>query len=149
MTQERLTLAVGTVMRTASANHAAGDGRFADVARFARALVYAMLQLKKTAAAVGVNVIIHARAAELDGLSQHVAQAEAQHFHLRTSHTRGAARGPHSSAKQRFIGIDISHTVQQLLVEQRAFDWRVASGKERGKIITVDGERLSAGSCKR
>ena len=56
----------------------------------------------------------------------------------------GPAARPDVCAEQCFIGIDVSHAVQQLLIEQRGFHGRFAGMKEPGKFLRVDTQRLSA-----
>ena len=54
----------------------------------------------------------------------------------------GPAPRPDMRAEQRFIGIDIPHTVQQLLIEQRRLDRRFAGVKQSRKLFCVDTQRL-------
>ena len=51
-------------------------------------------------------------------------------------------------AEQCFIGIDVSHAVQELLIEQRSFNGSLAAMKELGKIFHADVQRLSARAAK-
>ena len=56
----------------------------------------------------------------------------------------GATPWPDVSAKQRLIGIDVAHAVQEFLVQQRHFDRRFAGVKKLRKFSCVDTQRLGA-----
>src|SRR4051794_10449180 len=64
-------LAVGTKMRAALRHDDALDGRAARRARLAGALVYAVANLKKSLAPLGIHVIRNRRSPGCDRLRQH------------------------------------------------------------------------------
>src|SRR5579872_5852617 len=63
---------------------------------------------------------------------------------VRASERACPAARADSGAKQAFIRVDISHAVQQLLVEQCCLDRRLAPLKELHKLFPGDLQRLSA-----
>ena len=44
---------------------------------------------------------------------------------------------------QSFVGVDVPHSTQQLLIEQRALDGRLAAAKESSEIMGGNFERLA------
>src|SRR5256885_3876844 len=109
-------------MGAASGDHDAFDDAFASAASLALATIHAMPELEISGLAGDVNVIRNGRAASSDGLPQHGLQMFAQCFEFRTRNGRGSPAGPNAGAMQRFIGVDIAHTPQQLLIEQGTLD---------------------------
>src|ERR1043165_2831497 len=57
-----------------------------------------------------------------------------------------ASRRPDACPGQRFVRIDISHAVQQLLVEQSRLDGRFAAVEQPREFIPRDLERRGAGT---
>ena len=70
-------------------------------------------------------------------------QSGVQLAQLRFCECVGPASRPDVGAEQSFIGIDVSHAVQQLLIQKRGFHRRFACVKEPGKFRNVDTQRLS------
>lgn len=49
-----------------------------------------------------------------------------------------------AGSKERFVRIDIAHSVQQLLIEEGSFDRSFAPVKKFRKLLDCDGQRLSS-----
>src|SRR5439155_6861815 len=109
---------MGTVMGAAPGDHDALDSAFTSAARSAFAAIDAMPELEVSGLAGDVNIIRNGRAASGDGLSQHGLQMFVQCFESSTRNGRRSPARPDAGAMQRFIGIDIAHAPQQLLIEQ-------------------------------
>ena len=45
-----------------------------------------------------------------------------------------------------FVGVDVAYSVEERLVEQCGFDWRLAIAEERDEVFERDGEGLFAGA---
>src|ERR1041385_619236 len=60
----------------------------------------------------------------------------------------GPAARPDVRAEQGFIGIDVSHSVEQLLVQQRSFYGCFAAMEELRKIFRANIQRLSTRTAK-
>ena len=56
----------------------------------------------------------------------------------------GAAAGANSCAEQGLIRINVSHSAQQLLVEQRALDRSLTAAKQFEEAIGIGFQRLDA-----
>ena len=66
---------------------------------------------------------------------------------------RGAAAGPDTGPEQRFIGVNVADTAQEVLIEERALDGSLAAAEQRQEAVEIDFQRFDAGgvevSCRR
>src|SRR5208283_4962017 len=53
---------------------------------------------------------------------------------------------PDSGTEERLVSINVSHSAQQLLIEQRTLDWRLATAEEGKEAVDFGVQRLVAGS---
>ena len=88
-----------------------------------------MLQLEKTFFAVGIDVVAHRRPAQRDGFAQYFLHGSVQLAQLLARERSGPPPRPYSRAEQRLVGVDVSHSAQELLVEQCALDGGLAAAK--------------------
>src|SRR5580700_972974 len=101
----------------------------ANQARFALPTVHPMLQLEKPFFAVGINIVAHRRPSQRNGFAQHFLNRCVQLAQLLSRERGGSPTRTYSGAEERLVGVNISHSAQKLLVEQRAFDRGLASAK--------------------
>ena len=120
-------------MRAPSSNDDPLDRRPANQARFPGALVNAVLQLKKTANAVRVDVIRNRGAAPPDRLAQHLGQRYPQTLQFGPRQPARLPPRPNTPSKKTFIGIDIPYSRQQCLIEQRSLDGQATPAEETRK----------------
>ncbi len=59
----------------------------------------------------------------------------------------GAAARADLRAEQRFVGVNVADAAEQLLIQQRALDRRLAFVEERDEVFEVDVQRLEARSA--
>lgn len=104
-------------MRSPSADHDFLDRRLAAPARLAFAAIGAMLNLEKAGFAIGIHVIRDGRSARGNRRTKDFLQRGVQLAQLGFGKRIGAAARPDVRAEQRLIGIDISDSVQELLVQ--------------------------------
>src|SRR5689334_1411019 len=137
-----LLLAHRTIMCSSSGDYNLFDGSLAFHARLALTSISAMLDLKKSRLTIGIHVIRNRRPAGGDGCLQNFLQCGMQLAQLRAGERMGAAAWPDMCAIQRFIGIDISHSMQQLLVKKGRFDGCFAFVKELREFFHSHLERF-------
>ena len=58
----------------------------------------------------------------------------------------GSAAGADTGAEQRFVGVNVSDPPEEFLVEQGAFDGRLAGSEEADETVEIDLEGLDAAS---
>src|SRR4051812_7720291 len=135
-------------MRASTGDDDPLDRTFAVVAGLAGAHVDPMLELERSFFAVGIDVVRNGRAAGFDGFVQDFANSLIKFAQLLTGDGIRAAARTNGGAEESFVSIDIAYTAQQLLIEQRAFDGRLATFEERDELLFADPERFPALSCK-
>ncbi len=102
-----------------------------------------MFQLEESFAAFGIDVVAHRRTAGFDGLAQNLLQALVELLKFsRESVTRRVAAAAPLRETATFVGVDVADAAQQLLVEQRALDRRLAIVEQRDEAF----ESVSSGS---
>src|ERR1035438_3790656 len=94
----------------------------ANQARFALPTVHPMLQLKKPFFAVGIDIVADCRPSQRNGFAQHLLNCGVQFAQLLARKRGGSATRTYSRAEERLVGVDIPHSAQELLIEQRALD---------------------------
>jgi hypothetical protein len=122
------------------------DRSLALYAGFAFAAIGAVLDLKKAGLAIGIHIVRDGRPASGNRQLQDFLQRGKQLAQLGFRQCVGSPTGSDVGAKQRFIGINVPHAVQQLLVQESCFNWGFAAMKQLGEIICPDLERLGSGS---
>ena len=96
-----------------------------------------MLQLEESFAPLGVDIVADRRAAQRDRLAQYLLQRSVQFAQLSASERRRSPARPDTGAKQRLVGIDVAHAAQQLLVQQRALDRRLAVPEQSDESLEL------------
>ena len=109
-------------VRTAAADDDAANHAAAAAAGFARALINLQLLPESSHTPFGVTII-----AEGGALQGHGAVEDSFHGAMKVARRRqrkfsGRCQWMNASGKQRFIGIDITDSGKELLVQQPAFD---------------------------
>jgi hypothetical protein len=125
-------------MRAASSHNDSPDQAAAIATRLTGALVNAMLELEESAYTFGVDVVRDGRAAEADGVFQNFPQRHAQSLQFSPGELSGSASWANAGAEEAFVRIDIAHTCEQRLVQQRRLDCELSSAKERGEFCRPD-----------
>src|SRR5581483_9833990 len=137
-------LAVRAVVATPAGDNQAFYGRATDQAGLAFAAIDAVLELEEAGLAFGVHVIGNRRAAGGDGLAEHLLDGVVKAAQFGPGERGGAAARAHSGAEKRFVRIDIAHTTQQLLVQQRALDRGFALAEQVDEDFETNIQRFHA-----
>ncbi len=145
---QSLLLTVGAVVAAAAGDYDAFDGSFADEAGLAFATVDAVLELKEAFFAVGVDVVGNGGATEGNCFAENFLDGCEQLGKLIASDGGGAAARADSGAEQRFIGINVAHAAQEFLIEESAFNGRLAATKQSEEAIEIGVQRLNAEGVK-
>jgi hypothetical protein len=143
-----LPLAFGAKVSSTSGYKDASYGGFALAAWLPCALVNAVLQLKKAACAIGIDVVGDRGATEPNGVPKNLAQRLPEPVVLGNRDPVGAPSRPDSGMEQAFVRIDVPHTRQQRLIEQRRFDGHMPCAKECCKLTGADVERIGSRTLK-
>ena len=96
-----------------------------------------MFELEESPDALRVHVVRDRRAAQPDGMLQHLEKRQAQTLEIGPGQTPRRFSRPDARAEQAFVGIDISHSRQQRLVQQRRLDGQRAAAKQLCKFGRV------------
>lgn len=131
-------------MSTSSPDDDPPDGRLAAAARLSSPLVDAMFQLKEAPDAVCIDVIRNRGATQPDCVLQHIAQSGSQPGQIGARQAAGSPARTDPGAIEAFVGIDISHSGKQFLVEQGSLDGQAPAAEQGRESFLVNGERLGA-----
>lgn len=124
------------------------DRRLALETGFAFATVSAMPKLKKSLFAVSINIIGNRRTPSADGFLQYLLQRGMQLVELFAGERVGAPPGAHACTNEALIRVDVSHPVQEFLIQQHGLDWRLAAMEQSGKLIGTDAGGFRTRPCK-
>ena len=105
-----------------------------------------VFQLKESFRPPDVHVVGHGGAAERDGFPQYRLDRAVQALQFLAGEPASLTSGTDAGAKQAFIGIDIAHTMEKFLVQQRRLDGGSTAAKERAKVVERNLQRLLSGS---
>ena len=97
-----------------------------------------MLELEEAFHASSVNVVRNRRTSERNRLPKNISEATVQAVKLCPFQVSGHPAGADAGAEETLIGIDISHSVQQFLIQQGGFDRGPATPEERGEVVLRD-----------
>ncbi len=139
-------------MAAASRDHDPLHGRLADQTGLALTTVDAVLELKETFLAIGIDVVGDRRSTKRDRIFQNFFNRNEKLAELLAGNRRCAAAGTNPGAKQRFVGIDISDTTATLRRPKRRASTKRSSLPDASfKIACVCFSTSSFGSqtCKR
>ncbi len=125
-------------------NHAP-DWALTTAARFAGALVNAVLQLKKAALAIGIDVVGDRRAAQSNRMVQDFAQGQPKALELRTRKAIDASSRANAGVEQAFIGVNVANPRKEGLIKQCCLDGQTPAMKERREFAVADCERIVTG----
>ena len=140
-------LAMGAVVGAPSGEEDAADGGSADQAGLAGSHVDAVLELEEAGDTVGVDVVGDGGAAKLDGFPQDGLQGCLKAVEPLAGEASGHAGRTDSGMEEAFVGINVAHAVEQLLVEQGGLDRELAVAEEGAEVGGRDGEGLLSGSA--
>ena len=107
--QSNSSLAHRAEVGSAARQHQAPYWRLATAARQAGALVNAVLELKESALAIGIDIIGDRGTAKPDGVAQHLAQRESKALQFLSGKAVGPPPRPNACLKQALIGVDVAH----------------------------------------
>ena len=110
--------------------------------------VDAVFELEETSHSVGIHVVRDRRTTQPDGLLQNLAEREPEAFKFNSAKAACVAARPDAGVKEAFVGINVTHTGKQALIEQGGLDRQAPSPEESGELLRRDGERLGAGRDK-
>jgi hypothetical protein len=135
-------------MTASTADDETFNRSFTDEAGFTGALIDIMPQLEEALVSVCVYVVVHRGTAEFNRLAQDFAYLLVKAGKVGPGEGFGLATWTYSGAEERFIGVDIPYSAQQLLVQKRTFDGRIAPAKELLEVVERNLERFEAGGGK-
>ena len=95
-------------------------------ARLPGALVYTVFELKESPYTLGVHVVRDRGTAQPDRMLQHLAQRDAKPLQFGPGQPPGSPSRADPGPKQAFVRVDIAHSREQALVEQRRLDGQAA-----------------------
>ena len=120
------------------------DGGLAAATGLVGPKVDAVFQLEETSHSVGIHVVGDRGTPQPDGLLQNLAERKPEPFKFGFAKATGVAARPDTGMKEAFVGVDVTHTGKQALIEQGSLDRQASATKECGKFFRGDGEWLCA-----
>jgi len=111
--EQGLELALRTVVRPPSANQNPPNRRSAPAARQPRPQVYAVRKLEETTCPLGIHIIRHRRAAQLNRMLQDLFDSQPQPLQIRLGQPACHPPRPNPGPIQALICINVSHPCQQ------------------------------------
>ena len=120
------------------------DPRPATSARKPRPLVHAVLQLKESLHSVCIHIVAHRRASQLNRVRQHCPQGQPQAFQLLPRQLPCSSAWHYARLEQALVGVDVSHSTQQLLVQQSRLDGQLSPPEQLPKLRRSNRHRLTA-----
>src|SRR4051812_27104544 len=103
-----------------------------------------MLKLEETALAIGPNVVVDGRSTGRNRFLQHLPHRVVQPLEFIPRERGGPAARTHPRAKEGLVGVDVANATQELLVEQRGLDRRLALAEKRHELFEREVQRLDA-----
>src|SRR5438270_1511080 len=146
--RDSLLLAVRAIVAPAAGDHDALDRSLTGKARLAFATVYAVLELEEALFSVRVHIIGDGRTASRNRLVQNFLYRCQEFAELIAFYRGSTAARTDSSAEQRFIGIYVSHSAQEFLIQQRALDGSLASAEHGHETFDVGFQGLDSACFK-
>jgi len=134
-------------MRPSSGEQNAADRRLAAEAGEAGSQVDTVLELEEATHPVGVNIVRDRRPAQPDGVLQDFAEGQPQTFEFGSGQPSTQAARTNSRTKETFVGVNVSHPGEQLLIEQRGFNRQLAPMEKLSKFHRRNRQRVNAGRC--
>ena len=105
-----------------------------------------MFKLEETFGPGGIHIVRNGGSAQGDRLSEHALKTGMEAVEFRPFQVASHPPGPDPCPEKTLVGIDIPHSMQELLIEQGSLDGGAAGTKERGKIVPGYLEGLLASS---
>ncbi len=131
-------------MRPPAANHNPPNRASAHQTRLSRAQVHPVLKLEEPPLPVRIHIVRNGRPAQTDSMPQNLHQLPAQPLQLRPAQPSCRPARPDPRPEKALVGVDVPHSRQQCLVQQRGLDREAPAPKQRREILSPDGERFSA-----
>src|SRR6516165_659069 len=123
-------LTTRTIVTGASGNDEAPNGGLANQTRLALTSVNPMFELEQALFAVGAHVVGNRRSSARNRLLEHFLQRPIQSPKLHPAKRRCPAPGSNGGTEQRFVGINIAHTAEKLLIQESTLNGCLATSKE-------------------
>ena len=133
-------------MRRAPADDDPPNRSPASIARLARPLVNLQVLLHRTVS-LGRGVVVDRAAAPFHRFGEYSAQCVVQPVDIVAPKSAGVAEGVETRPPQRFVGVDVAHPGEEILVHQKCLETPAAASQQlpeprRGEVV---GERLGSG----
>ena len=133
-------------MRAAAGQDHASNRCSAHQAWLPGAEIDPMLELEEACYSGGIHVVGYGRATERDGFPEDALQAGMQTVKFRPLQVASHPAGPDTGAEETLVGIDISHSMQELLIQQSSLDRGAAGPEKGGELVGRDTQGLLSGS---
>src|ERR1700680_650189 len=142
-------LALAAVVAAAPGDDYTLEGRLAHQTRFPFPAIDPMLQLEGALFSVRVHIVRNRRTAQCNCFLQDFFYRQEKPSQLLMRDRSRAPARANSSAKQGFIRVDVSHSPQQLLVEQCALDGSIPPMEQSRESVELDFQRFESPRFKR
>jgi len=103
-----------------------------------------MLQLEKPAHALRVDIVGHRGTSQPNCLFEHNDQLPSQPLQVGFGEPSGLAPRPDPRSEQALVGINVSDTAQERLIQQCGLDGQSAAAKHERKLLGANREWLLA-----
>jgi hypothetical protein len=143
---QNLALAVEAIVRAAASQNHASNRCSAHQAWLPGAEIDPMLELEEARHTGGIHVVGYGRTTERDGFPENALQAGMQAVQFRPLQVASHTAGPDTGAEETLVGIDISHSMQEFLIQQGSLDRGAAGPEKGGEVVGRDTEGLLSGS---
>jgi hypothetical protein len=111
-------------------------------ARLTRPLIHIVFKLKEAFGAVRINVIGNRRSPKSNRMLEHFFQSVSKSLKFNPRQASSPPSRANSRAKEAFVGIDVSHTRKQRLIQQCSLDCQLPSAEQHCEPVAFDRERL-------
>lgn len=124
------------------------DSSPAKRAWFSLAPIDSVLQLKKALFSIRVNVVRNGRASQRDCLPKNLLNRTVQKPQIVSAQRGCPATRTNACTEERLVGIDVSHSAQQLLIQQSALNRSSAATEERDELFFANFQRFHTAGIK-
>jgi hypothetical protein len=105
-----------------------------------------MFELKETVFPFRVYIVRYRRPTQLNGLLENLLEHDSEPLQFPSRKPPRYLARADPSAKEAFIGVDVSYSGQQFLVQQSCLDCQFPSSEKYGELLGPDRKRLRARS---
>ena len=107
-----------------------------------------MFHLKKPPLSVSVDIVRNRRSTEPDGVPQNLSQRGAEPAVFSCGDSIGSPSRANSRSEKALIGVDIAHSCQEGLIEQRRFNRKMPPSESGSERLCADLKWLGSGRFK-